>query len=534
MINLLIADDEPLIQVGIKSMINWKEFDINIVGTAGNGAIAYQMIQEHCPEIVITDIKMPIMGGLELAKKCYEEQHSLPVFIILTSFEEFQFVKEAITYQVVDYLIKLELTPDILKASLKRAINKVIEIQKHTNIPIDVNSDFHLFQEQFYTRLLMNLFESEHQFSSQAANLNLNFNYTAFIASYVEIRSKKLNTMSTNQQINLYTSSLQMARELSVRYLPCHVLSLDTRRFAILFFLDKENAAHYREVIQNTLEQVSTMLFNYYSVITYCSVGLLVTNPMQVASSFQDAKQIFSKLTNKQPILFAADMLEEKPPKNVFNMALFREDIRKAYTEFNEKALYDIFTSIMELFSNQTTYYLQALDAAGNILYLSLSLLQNGEEIVSEIFSDYSNGYRSLYELTSVEQILEWLTQLRDGLCESFSSHNKDYKNHIVVRVKKYINEHIEERLTLNQVAEVFNISPNYLSVLFSKYNDVKFTDYVNQSKIETAKKMMKKGDLKVYEISDILGFESAFYFSRVFKKITGMSPRDYINQNEI
>ena len=121
---------------------------------------------------------------------------------------------------------------------------------------------------------------------------------------------------------------------------------------------------------------------------------------------------------------------------------------------------------------------------------------------------------------------------MRDGLGESFLTHNRDYKNHIVINVKKYIQEHIKEKLTLNRVAEVFSISPNYLSVLFSKYNDVGFTDYINQSKIEAAKKMLSESDLKIYEVSDILGFESAFYFSRVFKKITGLAPRDYMNQN--
>ena len=102
----------------------------------------------------------------------------------------------------------------------------------------------------------------------------------------------------------------------------------------------------------------------------------------------------------------------------------------------------------------------------------------------------------------------------------------EDFKNH-----KKFINEHVKEKLTLNKVAEVFNISPNYLSILFSKYNDYGFTQYINQSKIEAAKKMMSEGNLKIYEISDLLGYESAFYFSRVFKKVAGVSPREYINQ---
>ncbi len=84
----------------------------------------------------------------------------------------------------------------------------------------------------------------------------------------------------------------------------------------------------------------------------------------------------------------------------------------------------------------------------------------------------------------------------------------------------------------MNKVAREFNISPNYLSVLFSKNNDIGFSDYINQSKIDAAKKMMTDGDYKIYEISDRLGYESAFYFSRVFKKVTGLSPRGYMNQN--
>lgn len=531
MFKLLIADDEPLVQAGIKSMLNWNDYDINIVGTASNGGIAYEMIKEHTPEIVITDIKMPVMTGLELAQKCYEEHMMLPVFIILTSYEEFQFVREALCYQVSSYLVKLELTPEVLVNALKQAIDKILTMQKSSASSASSLNSIYLLKEQFYTRLILNLFESEHQFMMQCNYLNLNFDYNAFVVCYMEICCEKLNEMSPEKQLSLYTSSLQMVRELMAKYLPCHVLSLDLKHFAIIFFLDQEHAANYRDTVQNTIKQVSSMLFNYYTVTTLTGVGGLVNTPLQIASSFQDAKQIFSQIKPQEPVLFIENTAYGESLKNVFNISLFKEDIRKAYAEFDEKALYDIFTSIMDLFQNKPAHYIQALDAAGNILYLSLSLLNNGEQIVSDIFADRSNGYRSLYELTNVTQIIDWLTVLRDGLCESVATYNKDYKNHIVVSVKKYIHEHVKEKLTLNKVAEIFSISPNYLSVLFSKYSDTGFTDYINQTKVNAAKEMMAEENLKIYEISDILGFESAFYFSRVFKKVTGVSPRDYMNQ---
>ncbi len=154
--------------------------------------------------------------------------------------------------------------------------------------------------------------------------------------------------------------------------------------------------------------------------------------------------------------------------------------------------------------------------------------MPNGEETVSQIFSDYPDGYRSIYRQATVEQVIDWLTFFGTHLCHLLDERKKTYKNHIVSNVQKYIGEHIEEKLTLNDIASVFHISPNYLSLLFKKYNDAGFSEYISQMKIARAKELMAEGNLKIYEIADRLGFESAFYFSKVFKKITGYTPRDY------
>ena len=116
MYQLLIVDDEPLVQAGIRSMLNWNEMNIEICGTAMNGQAALKIIEEKSTDIVITDIKMPVMNGLDLAKTCRERYgDNCPYFIILTSYEDFQMARDALSYQVSDYLVKLELTPEVLK-----------------------------------------------------------------------------------------------------------------------------------------------------------------------------------------------------------------------------------------------------------------------------------------------------------------------------------------------------------------------------------------------------------------------------------
>lgn len=149
MIKLLIVDDEPLVQAGIRSMVNWEDLNISIVGIAANGAAAYEMIKKYEVEIVITDIKMPVMSGLELARKCVDSGMDVPVFIFLTGYEDFHYAKEALTVQAIDYLIKLELTPEALIQSLDRAIARLSELRYSSRTPdLAINT---IFREQFFT-----------------------------------------------------------------------------------------------------------------------------------------------------------------------------------------------------------------------------------------------------------------------------------------------------------------------------------------------------------------------------------------------
>lgn len=110
-------------------------------------------------------------------------------------------------------------------------------------------------------------------------------------------------------------------------------------------------------------------------------------------------------------------------------------------------------------------------------------------------------------------------------------SAKKESRKPIVSNVKRYIREHVEEHLSLNEVAAVFGISPNYLSQLFKKYNDTGYNDYVTQCKIDEARKLLGSGSYKVYEVAERLGFESAFYFSKVFKKVVGVPPTEYMQK---
>ncbi len=535
MIKLLIVDDEPLVQIGIKSMVNWENLGIEICGTAMNGEAALKLIEEYSPEIVITDIKMPKMNGLDLVKACRDTYGQIPLFIILTSYEEFPLIKQAMSYQAVDYLVKLELDAASLTSSIQRALERLEEYQAsqaYRKKGGENRPTLQGYHEKFFMRLLHNLFDSEEQFEIQAKDLRLDFSEPFYQAAHGEFHSDAAGNMNNGQQINLYSSSLQMIREILGKHLPCYVISLDLKHFAVIFHFKEESMA-VGESMAQAWDDACRMVDGYFNVHVTVGLGSAVSQTSRISESYQEARQAFS-LTSRQNPVATIEELDSNAFRNSFNISVFKSELTRAFEEFDTDALNDTLSQISDLFARQPMRYLQAVDGACNILYLALSLLPDGEETLSQIFESYGDGYRSIYRMNNVEQVLEWLGVLRDGLCQVLKTRRKTYKDHVVTNVQKYINSHIEDRLSLNEVAAVFGLSPNYLSSLFKKTCNIGFSEYITQKKVARAKALLLEQDMKIYEVADQLGFESAFYFSKVFKKVEGISPREYVQEKTV
>lgn len=531
MIKLLIVDDEPLVQIGLKSMLDWEELGIEVCGVASNGDTAFEMVESLQPEIVITDIQMPCSSGLDLAGKCRETFGDLPVFIILTSFEEFEYAQTALRFQAIDYLVKLDLTPALLERSVQKALEKIRLYQEQHQTGAASSTNLLLFRERFFSKLLNNLFETREQFQEEVENLALSFDSSGYVAAQMEVVINQLGNLNQEQVLKTYGSTVQMFRELIQRRLPCEIVVLDTRFFAAVFFIDDAHKDTWKSYLEQALESTFSMLYNYYSVTILSSIGRLVREPLALSSSYYDARQLISYLSTDQKLMYFEDQEDSQSLRNVFNLSLFRQEIRKAFEELDEAALHDIFTSVIEVLPADQKHYPQALDVAGSILHLATTLLTDGQEIASKIFETDQDGYHSLYRQKNVIQITAWLRTLEDGLCQALSEQKATQKNFLVENTKKYICAHLHERLMLQDIAAHFNVSPNHLSQLFKRVTDMGITEYITNQKIEESKKLLTEGTLKVYEVADQLGFESAFYFSKVFKKITGISPKDYRNR---
>lgn len=412
MYKLLIVDDEPLMQMGITSMIQMNHMDIQICGNASNGWEALEKIRELSPKIVICDIKMPMMDGLELAEKSREIYGRLPVFIMLTAYEEFELAKKAILCQVIDYLVKIELTPEILSEALLKASRQVQEYSRDSSAPA-----LHTFYDKFFMRLLNNLLSPD-AIDRHARELSINLNYPCFVAAsgHIHVSSGTDGVLDSSQYLNLHSSSINMLREILKKYVSCYLVSLDTRHFAVIFNL--ENDENLYSLIKDGLEDAVSLLKSYFSIRITLGVGTAARLPWDIHISFQEAKKAEEFSGEKTPFVFYRDIVEQNR--------------------------------------------------------------------ISE-------------------------------------------KGKLISQVQDYINQHLTERLSLNAVADLFYLSPGYLSTTFKKHCGMSFTEYINCQKISLAKDLLLKQEMKIYEIAAFLGFENTYYFSKVFKKISGMSPSEFV-----
>ena len=414
MTTILLVDDEPLVLIGMQSMLDWKGLGYELVGTARNGAEALKIIEgDSPPDIVVSDIRMPVLDGLSLAEQCRERDSALPVFIMLTSYEEFDYVRRSMGVGAVEYLVKIDLTPESLSAALERARERV-DKERAFREPPPAEGNIAFYRDRFFLRLYAGIFAGQEDLQEACGELDLHLDAPAYLVAIANICHKDL---PPEQLMTLSAGVTRMAADVLPKYLPCHVTGMDLQHFSVLFPL--QDPEDYEDTLTGVLNKADKILFNYFSTALQWAIGRPVENLLDAPKSQRTAFSALPMLGDAQPLFF----------------------------------------------------------------------------------------------------------------CRAEAKSKLDHRASLVAEVQEYIRKNLDKRLSLNDVAAVFNFSPNYLSQLFAQKGETGFVEFVTETRIAAAKELMASSDLKIYEISEKLGFESAFYFSKVFKKLEGISPREYIQR---
>ena len=235
MTKIFLVDDEPLVLIGMQGMLNWAELGYTVVGTARNGAEALKAIGETYPDIVVSDIRMPVMDGFTLAESCHKDGSALPVFIMLTSYEEFDYVKRSMRLGVVDYLVKIDLTAESLTAALDKA-RAAVEKERRLQAPAAPAVSMDSYRDRLFLQLYSGSLTDRARFDRQCAELDLHFDAPQYV---VALGSLQVPEQATDQLLTLSTGVTRMAAETLPKYHPCRVTGMDLRHFSVLLPLQE-------------------------------------------------------------------------------------------------------------------------------------------------------------------------------------------------------------------------------------------------------------------------------------------------------
>lgn len=530
MYKILIVDDESLARIGLQTMlVSLYGEQIEITGAAQDGKEAAEMMAQTLPDVVISDIKMPVMTGLELAKLVEETYEEKPLFIFLTSYEDFNYAREALQYRAFDYLIKMEFNRELLKKVLDRAFEEC-EQKKRLRMmynPESIPEMPNVFTSRFYYSLLNGRYASEEQILEAAAVCEQEICAKQYVTMAMRICYGDSARVERRDAYNLYFSILNSVKMVLQMYYPCYVVAYNHETMGcILMFSEEEGNC---ERWEQAGREAALLCRQYFNVQIQIGIGKEVFSLCDIAGSFQSAQFTLTQAREEKRDVLSYAVCSGKVETNQQEMDMAQTERRlvEALEHCDAEAFEHILDEMYELMKKQRIE--AAISQISSLIHLVMNCLEGGERVLTEAFSNQNMSYRFLYSIRQQEDLLRYLQTVRSCISDKLKSLSNNPKYRLVKDAKTYIQEHIYERLTLAEVAGAIGISQNYLSSLFRLYNGSGFSEYVAESKIQLAKEMLAKGNMKIYQISEKLGFDNPQYFSKVYKKYTGYSPSEKI-----
>lgn len=536
MYTMILVDDEPIIQMGLRSILNYREYDIEITGVATDGEEALELIRHTSPDLVMMDINIPVINGLEVMEKVNAELEFPPLFIILSCHDEFRYAKKAVRLGALDYLLKVELTPDMLKETLQKAIR-----QLGLRCPDPEKGSRHYGEhasltDSFFLKLLNNWFDTPQSLYEMASDLSIPLRGGCYVCIYFG-RPSVAETISeeADRPVPFSGSSDALIRLCSLitglcrQFGQCYATPWDFNSIAMILALPdtpSQNTDPYEAVILPCVSHIRNMVFRYQNLSLYAGIGTLADTIDQISLSFNESKTAFRSCCENRPVTAFSSLSART--EHSFHIGVIRKELTRALDNYDVITLEKILEQIPELILNYIPDSKQAIAICSDILHFIGISYKGSEHILDDIFGE-ENSYYSLYACRTPGQAADWFRGFLNELCRQIRVDFESKKNWLLPSILDYIEKHYMEPITLTDVSSCFNVSCGYISTIFKKHNGIGFTECVTQAKIRHAKELLLEPGVRIYDVASQLGYSDPYYFSKVFKKYTGSSPKEYM-----
>ncbi len=525
---VFLVEDESVIREGLRDHIPWEQYGFSLVGEAGDGEMALPMIRKLRPDVLITDIKMPFMDGLSLSEIVKEEFPKIRI-IIISGYDDFEYARQSIRVGVDQYLLKpvTRMTMRKILLEIKEKIEKEVGQQDYQIKYREELREFEQFSlRRFFEKLLAGRL-SPKEIYENAAELSLELTASCYNLILFSIYEKEgvSGEWYTRKQEEIFHFFLRSPRYILFR--------LNVNGYGVLV---KGERSQMEDLVESSLDCFQkTFGGEERNVEWHVAVGTAVERLSMLPQCYREANHYFAyRFILPGLHLFSAGTLsgyltapEENKLESVDFMQMDPEIIREFLSRGEEQEIHDFVESYLHGIQNALRSRMFRSYVVLNIRFAAVAFLES-------IGADKSEYQEEMERIVSVmrdeeSEVFPYfvaMLKMSMGIREAISSNQGKT---MLKKALEYIDEHYSsDSLSLSLVAEQIGMSANYFSAIFSQNMEKTFIEYVTEKRIDKAKKLLRQTDKSTREIAKAVGYKDAHYFSFVFKKLQGRSPREY------
>lgn len=511
MFNVIIADDDTIIRASIKMMLDWESMGFQIIGEAIHGKGVLELLSEEHADIVLTDINMPVMNGIELMEQLSKLPRT-PYVIVLSAFNDFHLVRKAFRLGAEDYLLKTDMNEQTLTSCFLN-IRALLEKEEG-----DRQSWRFLQETEKSTADQLKSFVTG-QVEVSDDKLPSAYYLACFeIVDYEQVRNR---FHSIEQE--LIQPLLQFAKQVPRVNSKCWVTSISSSNYVLLYEAEVQEDL---ERVKSICKQLMTVWKNYMNIVTSAGISNLGNGANDFGNRIKEAYHNLSmQFIFGREGIYSFEFKEQFRVEDAIMGSLkylpLINSIKNNKSEDMLKYQREVFP---ELF---TVSLAQAKTQCLSIIYNIAVMLHESEDSIFNLFDKNINFYDKLQRLESNRDVEMWLINFCRWVFDYIEHKYESHPVHDAFQMaKRFIEDNYsDEGITLGAVASVVGFNEKYFSSRFSQEFGQSFISYLTDLRIHKAKELMEKTTMKVYEISEAVGYSNVEHFTRVFKKKMGVSP---------
>lgn len=533
MIRMMIVDDEAMIRKGIRTSIDWTQFGVEIAGEARNGQEGLDMALALKPHIVLTDVRMPVMDGLQLAEALKRELPHARV-VILSGYDDFAYARQALKVGVSEYLTKPVGAEELIKLVVKLSDDiRLEERQQEEELRSQLlwNENLPLIRAKFINGLLRGDNRWQADRDEKAMKLKIPLQGPEFQVLVIDIDDLLLLTENAPDKEKewLLFSVSNIAEELLEAVFPCSVIIGEFDGIVALLNVGTRNKHRIMEVC----DEIRLNVRKYIKLSVTVAVGMPVTTLEQASLSYRQAlSALQSKVYRGKGQIIRYEDKDVTAVEPAVPMPIEEErELLLDLKAMDRERLHERLESAFRHFLSARVPFEQVRTLSVKWLLQAAGLLEQMGIGTSGISPGLDLLYDEIEKYETVEDVKGWLQNKFRSLIDAMEAYKQSRYKSIVAVAMQYVNEHYGEKIKLEDVANSAFVTPNYFSRVFKEETGEHFTEWLNKFRVEKAKALLDDVSFKVYEVAERVGYSDYKYFTLIFKKYTGLAPKEYRNR---